>query len=178
MQTMPRPTESETQDNAAFGALLWALSLPGVPRLLPVPGEASIIAAIVDRECRAYAAHPQLVPQIRRTGAKITELHHADHVFLGALTSIDVLGVLAIGSDLYPDGGATVVIRARIGAGQAFRFSGPGIDGETVVQLDGLPEGFWAARAERIRYPMGFELYCVDGAQVLGVPRSTVVEVL
>ena len=29
-----------------------------------------------------------------------------------------------------------------------------------------------------MRYPMGFEIFLVDGARILGVPRSTVVEVL
>ena len=178
MLAVPQPTETETRDNAAFHALLWALSRPGLPRTLPLPDEAAVIGALLDRECRVYAAAPQLLPEIMRTGAEITDIGKADHVFLGAVSSSDVLRSIAIGSDLYPDAGATVVTRAKIGTGAAVRLTGPGIEGDVVVDLDGLPDGFWAARAARIRYPMGFDMYFVDGTQMLGLPRSTTVEVL
>ncbi|MEO0699297.1 MAG: phosphonate C-P lyase system protein PhnH, partial [Pseudomonadota bacterium] len=130
MRAVPRPSEAETRDNAAFDALLWALSRPGLPRALPAPGEGAIIAALLDRECRVYASAPQLLPEIMRTGADIADIDRADHVFLGALPSSDVLGSIAIGSDLYPDGGATVVIRATMGTGPAVRLTGPGIEGD------------------------------------------------
>lgn len=178
MQATPRASASETRDNAAFDALLWALSRPGKTRALPEPGEVPIISTLLDRECRVHSSEPRLLPEIMRTGAEITEIERADHVFLGAMTSSDPVVQIKIGSDLYPDDGATVVIRARIGTGPALRISGPGIDGDLVVHLDGLPDGFWAARKARLRYPMGFDLCLVDGAEVLGVPRSTEVEVL
>jgi len=176
MLASPLPSPAETVENATFDALLWALSRPGLARALPAPGEAPIIAALLDRECRAFSADPLLVPEIMRTGAEIAELDKADHVFLGAMTSADAIAALDIGSDLYPDNGATAIIRATFGSGPALRLSGPGVDGQVTVQIDGLPDGFWAARVARLRYPMGFDLFFVDGAQVLGLPRSTIVE--
>ncbi len=178
MPAAPHPSAAEVRDNAAFDALLWALSRPGLPRRLPDAGEASLIAALLDRECRVHAAEPRLLPEIMRTGAEIADIGRADHIFLGTLTSSEPLAEIAVGSDLYPDGGATVVLRAQLGAGPAVRLSGPGVDGDLVVQLGGLPGGFWAARAARARYPMGFDLFLLDGAEVLGIPRSTDVEVL
>ncbi|MEO1308011.1 MAG: phosphonate C-P lyase system protein PhnH, partial [Pseudomonadota bacterium] len=177
-QAVPVPSAAEARENAAFEALLWALSRPGVTRLLPEPGEEPIIAALLDRECRVHSAEPRLVAEIMRTGAEIAEIDRADHVFAGVMTSSDVLRQIAVGSDLYPDDGATVIVRAKFGSGPALRMTGPGIDGEIVVQLHGLPDGFWAARASLLRYPMGFDLYFVDGAEVLGVPRSINVEEL
>lgn len=178
MLATPTPSPAETRDNAAFDALLWSLSRPGLPRDLPEAGEAAIIAALLDRECRVHSADPLLLPEIMRTGAEIAELDVADHVFLGALTSVDTVSNIAIGSDLYPDDGATVIVRAMLGSGPKLRLSGPGIDVEVVTQIDGLPIGFWEARAKRMRYPMGFDLFILSGAKVIGVPRSTVVEVL
>lgn len=176
MLATPAPSPAETRDNTAFDALLWALSRPGLPRNLPEPGEASIITALLDRECLVYSADPLLMPEIMRTGAELADIGKADHVFLGAMATSEPFADIAIGSDYYPDEGATVIIRASIGSGSALRLSGPGVDGAVTLQLDGLPGGFWKARAARLRYPMGFDLFFVDGARVVGVPRSTTVE--
>ena len=174
----PVRTDAEAAANAAFDALLWALSRPGLGRDLPEPGEAGIIAALLDRECRAYSADPRLVPQIMRAGAEVAEVAEADHVFLGRVTSADALHPVQVGSDLYPDDGATVVVQAEIGAGPRLLLTGPGVDGAVEVRIGGLPDGFWQARAALIRYPMGFDLFFVDGTRVMGLPRSTNVEVL
>ena len=178
MLATPVPSASETADNATFEALLWALSRPGHVRPLPEPGEGPIINALLDRECRVHAADALLLPEIMRTGAEVAAIGVADHVWLGAMTSADPLAEVSIGSDLYPDDGATVIVRATLGSGPAVRLTGPGIDGDVVVQIDGLPDGFWPARASRLRYPMGFDLFFLDGERVLGLPRSTTVEVL
>lgn len=178
MLATPSPSPAETRDNASFDGLLWSLSRPGLPRTLPEPGEASIIAALLDRECRVHSADPLLMPEIMRTGAELVDIEYADHVFFGTMTASEPFAQIAIGSDLYPDDGATIIIRAGFGTGQTLRLTGPGVDGSITVQVDGLPDGFWAARAAHIRYPMGFDLLLLDGDQVIGVPRSTIVEVL
>ena len=93
------------------------------------------------------------------------------------MTSAADLAHVALGSDLYPDQGATVVVRARFGDGQRVRLTGPGVDGALTLDVGGLPEGFWQARTERRRYPMGFDLFLIDADRVVGIPRSTQVEV-
>ena len=82
-----------------------------------MPGELSIISALLDRECLVYTADPLLMPEILRTGAELSNIESADHVFLGAMKTPDPLADIAIGSDYYPDDGATVIIRGKIGSG-------------------------------------------------------------
>ena len=176
MLATPAPSSAETRDNASFDALLWALRRPGRPRTLPQRGEQTIITALLDRECLVYSADPLLMPEILRTGAELADIKQADHVFLGAMASSDPLTDIAIGSDFYPDDGASVIVRAGIGSGPDLRLTGPGIDGAVTLQLAGLPDGFWKARAACLRSPMGFDLFFVDGFRVVGVPRSTLVE--
>lgn len=178
MLSVPHRSEAETRANASFEALLWALSRPGLPRSLPAPGEAPIIEALIDRECRVHCADPRLIPLAMQAGAEIAEIGQADHVFLGELSDPDPLLSVQLGSDLYPDDGATVVVQARFNSGPHLRLTGPGIDGALAVQIAGLPVGFWSTRARLIRYPMGFDLFLLDGDRVIGIPRSTTVEVL
>ena len=178
MLSVPTPTPEETRANATFEALLWALSRPGQVKALPEPGETLVIEALIDRECRVHSADPALLPRVMQTGAEVAEIDQADHVFLGSLRDADVLKSLSMGSDLYPDDGATVVVRAQFGTGQRLRLTGPGIEGQVELRVSGLPEGFWETRSAVMRYPMGFEIFLIDGADVLGIPRSTQVEVL
>lgn len=178
MQATPHRSDAEVRANSAFDALLWALGRPGLARHLPSPGEGSVIEALLDRECQAHCADPLLIPQIMRTGAAIADIGAADHIFLGHMSTASLLADIRTGTDLYPDEGATVVVRATIGRGTPLRLSGPGVNGSVHLAIGGLPDGFWQARARRIRYPMGFDLFLLDSAAVIGIPRSTTVEVL
>lgn len=178
MLQTPVPSTEEVRANTAFDALLWALSRPGLSRMLPEHGEGAIISALLDRECRVHSADPLLIPDIMRTGAEVADIDVADHVFMGSSARSELLDHVAIGSDLYPDDGATIIARCRIGTGSAIRLTGPGVKGTLTLQIDGLPNGFWATRAARLRYPTGFDLFLVDGATVMGIPRSTTVKEL
>lgn len=173
----PQPSAAERRANAAFEAVLWALSRPGLPRDLPQPGEAGLIEALLDRECAAFTADPALEAPIRQTGARLAPLAEADHVFLGESARPEDLAGARRGSDLYPDEGATLILRAAIGRGTALRLSGPGIEGALEIALD-LPPALWEARARAIRYPMGLDLIILDGARLLGLPRSTKLELV
>lgn len=177
MTSHPTPSDFEARTNATYAALMWALSRPGVPRDLPGPSQPGIVEALLDRECKAYCADPDLAQAATRTGAALVTPERADHLFLDSLPGAAVLWQVALGSDLHPESGATVVCNARLRRGPRLRLTGPGCNGAVDVQIDGLPDGFWRVRAQRIRYPTGFELFLVDGAQVLGVPRSSQVEV-
>lgn len=178
MLTTPSPDAAEIRANATFDSLLWALSRPGLKRQLPETGEAALIAALLDRECQVYSGDPFLIPLIAQSGARLVDLPAADHVFLGRITDISLVRQCRTGSNMYPDGGATVICRVSFGAGPKLRLTGPGVNGELEVQIDGLPKGFWATRTQVIRYPMGLDFLMLDGNQVMGVPRSTKVEVL
>ena len=178
MLTTPMPDAAETQANTTFEAVLWACSRPGLRRQLPQPGEAVLIAALIDRECAIYADDPLLISFITQSGARLVDLPSADHAFLGRLQNLELLKQCRIGSDLYPDQGATLVLRAQFGQGPRLRLMGPGVDCAIDIQLDGLPASFWQERARLIRYPTGFDILFVDGDGLIGLPRSTKVEVL
>ena len=178
MTTHPRPSGFETRCNTTYEAMLWALARPGLARRLPSPGQAGIVEALIDRECAVHCTEPDLAELALRAGAASVAPEAADHVFMSRLPGADILGRLHCGSDLYPDEGATLVTDAAFGTGERLRLMGPGVDGVVEVSVGGLPGGFWQERARVMRYPMGFELFLVDGDQVVGVPRSTRVEVL
>jgi alpha-D-ribose 1-methylphosphonate 5-triphosphate synthase subunit PhnH len=177
----PVPDATETRTNATFEALMWALSRPGTAQDLPGDDPALIAEALLDRECRVWCADPALAARIAATGAHPADPARADHLFLsgaGQDRALDILAAVAVGSDLYPDDGATVILPARFGTGPRLRLTGPGIETDSVVAVDGLPPGLWSLRAARCRYPMGFDLFLTCGAQVIGLPRSTLIEVL
>ena len=176
MTAHPSPSDVEARTNATYEALMWALSRPSLPRELPAPGQLGIVEALLDRECTVYCSDPDLAQVASRTGAALVTPERADHLFLDTLPGAEFLRQIALGSDLYPETGATLVCNAQLGQGQPMRLTGPGCNGAVDVQVGSLPDGFWQMRAQLMRYQMGFELFLVDGVRVLGVPRSTRVE--
>ena len=178
MLTVAPPDAAEARCNATFEALIWSMARPGDVRELPEAGMASIVEALIDRECVAYADSPELSRQIADTGAILGEPATADHLFLDRLEGVsDALTAIRCGSALYPDDGATLVAQVAYGTGQRLRLTGPGIDGARDMVL-ALPAEFWAMRAQLCAYPEGFDLLLIDGHQVIGIPRSTQIEVL
>jgi alpha-D-ribose 1-methylphosphonate 5-triphosphate synthase subunit PhnH len=175
----PLPDAAEARDNAAFDAILAALSRPGTLRRLPAPGPASIVAALLDRECRAFADTPEVEDMLRRAGATVVPSELADHVFLSLDTpaALDRLSRVTTGDALYPDEGATVVVPVRLGDGPDLRLTGPGIEAESRLRAGGLHPGLWPIREALCRYPYGIELILIDGDRIAAIPRSTTVEV-
>ncbi len=178
LTAVPVPDAFETRTNATFEAMMWALSRPGTVQDLPAPGMTGIAEALLDRESRVFCDDPALAERIAAFGAALMPLPFADHCFLSLGTPIDRLVQLGVGSALYPEDGATVVAEAQFGTGQRLRLTGPGIETHAEVTLDGIAPGFWAMRAALCRYPTGFDLFLICGARVIGLPRSTIIEVL
>lgn len=176
----PVPDAFETRTNATFEALMGALSRPGTIHTLPEPGMAPLAEALLDRECRVFCPDPALSDRIAALGAALVPVAGADHCFfaLGDAGAADLLAEVAVGSALYPDAGATVVSPAVFGSGQRLRLTGPGIETVTDIALGGVPSHIWAQRSARCRYPAGFDLFLICGAGVIGIPRSTTIEVL
>ncbi len=178
MTAHPAPSDFEAQTNATYAALMWALSRPGKPRQLPAPGQAGIIETLIDRECAVYIDNEALISIAQRTGAEIVAPESADHLFLSTLPEEALMHSLRQGSDMYPEDGATLVIPATLQEGERLKLTGPGIDGTIGLSVGGISAAFWAARRMAMRYPMGFEIFLLDGDQIVGLPRSTEIEVL
>ncbi len=178
MLTSPRPDTDEIRDNAAFSAVMWAMSRPGSVQDLPEPGFDCVLRALVDRECRAFADNPATEALLRSLGASLVPVSLADHacLSLGDAEGLKRFARTAPGDALYCDTGATVLSRALIGEGPALRLSGPGIQTTCDLRLGGLTPGLWETRARLCRYPQGIEMILVDGARLVALPRSTKVE--
>lgn len=175
------PTDADIRTNASFEEIMWALSRPGLPRKLPADGLHAAAECLLDRECSYNAdLYPALEDALKRTGARKAALREADYVFACADADVDVaqFSHLKIGNLVDPDKSASLLIPARFGEGQSLRLTGPGIKDELVIQVGGIAQEFWQMRQNAIRYPLGWDLYLFDGDTLVGLPRSTHIEVL
>jgi alpha-D-ribose 1-methylphosphonate 5-triphosphate synthase subunit PhnH len=174
------PTENDSRTNATFDELMWALSRPGLMRTLPFQGFDFVAESLIDRECTFFADDAALDRRLADTGARCTPLDKAEYVFAPLATETDVAAVshLRIGTLAYPDEAATLFAPARIGSGQRLRLTGPGIKDALTIEIGGIHPSFWAMRDKAIRYPLGWDLYLVDADRLVGLPRSTKIEVL
>ncbi len=175
------PTLDDTRTNATFEELMWTLSRPGQPRELPAEGFWPLAESLLDRECSFHVtSDPTLDLKMAATGARRMPLADADYVFaaLDSAEDVEALSTLRIGSLLYPDDAATLFAAAQFGSGQRLRLTGPGIKDSVTIEVGGIDPAFWPMRAKAIRYPLGWDLYLIDGRRLLGIPRSTTIEVL
>lgn len=176
-----QPTQQETLTNATFEALLWSLSRPGEIRNLPVAGIEMLAESLCDREVSLYSFDDELAQRLKRTGARPAPLEEADYVLVeGGIGAARAARLAAVnpGTMLYPEASATVISSGRIGQGATLRLSGPGIAGTATIMVGGIDPSFWTVRNEACRYPLGWDVFVVDGARVVGLPRSTKLEVL
>ena len=179
--TYPTMQALEARANTTFRALLWALSHPGsIQKLSTDEGDMLAIAeALLDLETSYYSPDPELHSQLFQTGARPRSAAEAVYQFYRSLGNADLetLQHAPIGSYGYPDAAATLIIGCRLGAGRPLVLRGPGINGETELRVDQVPSGLWQMRAEAGRYPLGWDMFLCDGNHVVGLPRTTTLEV-
>lgn len=176
-----QPTARETLTNRTFDALLWALSRPGEIRQLPEAGLEAVAESLCDREVSLYASDAALAARLRRTGVRSAPLDAADYVLVPGGIDAEMSARLAaanIGTMIYPESSATLIVAAELGRGTELRLAGPGIAGSATAAIGGIDAAFWATRNRACRYPLGWDVFIVDGGRVLGLPRSTRIEVL
>lgn len=81
----------------------------------------------------------------------------------------------ALGTLESPELGATLVLRvAALGHGKALHLSGPGIHGESVLEVGGL-NAAWLSRRETWNgaFPVGVDMILVDDCRAAALPRTT-----
>ena len=173
--------EARTQNT--FTALMWALSHPGRPRPLPKTELAPFFAigeTLVDLETSYYTSHDGLAQQFARLGGRERPPQEAMYQFYPELQDADLLDLeeAPVGTYTCPDDSATLVIGAEFEEGTRLRLSGPGIPEMTVLYVGGIPQSFWALREKAAQYPLGWDVFLIGDGQVVGLPRTTTVEVL
>ncbi len=179
MLTIALPDAAELRSNSTFEALMWALSRPGDVRTLPEPGLTPLVEALVDIECAAFGDTVELRRLIGETRAEVAEIRRRRRPCSSRAASgrPDAAQLPALRQRALPrrrrDGGHCRPDRA----GTAVAAQRSGIDGVREIAL-ALPAEFWRLRDELCLYPEGFDLFVVDGTDVVGLPRSTQIEVL
>ncbi|MEZ4617500.1 MAG: phosphonate C-P lyase system protein PhnH [Caldilineaceae bacterium] len=193
----PISTAAETTTRETFQALMWALSYPGKSYGLPLAHSVqddhrqtsqplqpfvAIAQTLLDLEVSYFTPVSDLDPYLTQTLAQPATVDKADYHFYPYRNFLDdpahlqFVAEAKFGTLLYPDQSATVILACRIGSGQRLCLSGPGIHTTTELMVDGIPAAFWSLRAARIYYPLGIDLLLVDGPQIVGMPRTTVIE--
>lgn len=178
-----------------FRAVMEALAHPGTPHPIAFSGAppapltpelAAVVLTLCDHDTPiwldpALAGSADVGEWIGfHTGAPI-ERDTARAAFALA-TDGDLLPPLATfaqGTDEYPDRSTTVMLAVpALAGGAALRARGPGIANDVMLAPQGLPHHFATERAEnRDRFPRGVDLLLTAPGMVLGLPRSTRLEV-
>jgi alpha-D-ribose 1-methylphosphonate 5-triphosphate synthase subunit PhnH len=98
----------------------------------------------------------------------------ASFAIIPAGRPVPALDLFAQGSQEYPDRSTTIILEvAELGAGESFRFEGPGIRGHVALAATGLPGNFAAQwKANRARFPRGVDLVLVAPGKLACLPRT------
>ena len=179
----PLQSAAEARAHQTFTALMWALSQPGQAQSLPTGGLAAFAAiaeALVDLETSYHSNDPELQRLLASTGARTRRPSAAMYQFYPALTAAEVssLGDAPRGTYNYPDESSTLVIGCTLGAGRRLRLQGPGIASMSELLVDSVPLTFWPLREQACRYPLGWDVLLIANDRVVGLPRTTQIEVV
>lgn len=176
----PLLSVQEALDQSVFRALVKAMSRPGEAQLLSVHTDplAVVGRVLLDLETSFYTPDPALYQTFRRLGARAEAPEQAAYQFFPQVdrSSLETIRKAPIGSLLHPEQAATLLV---VSAGRALRLHlrGPGIQNSRELKL-GLPAELWSLREERVAFPLGWDLFVLEPPYVVGIPRTTRVEVV
>jgi alpha-D-ribose 1-methylphosphonate 5-triphosphate synthase subunit PhnH len=85
------------------------------------------------------------------------------------------LGRFCPGTDEAPGDSATLIIQVGwLAFGTGRKLTGPGIEKEHYLEVEGLPEEFWTAwKDNHSRYPLGVDVILTAGRELVALPRTT-----
>jgi alpha-D-ribose 1-methylphosphonate 5-triphosphate synthase subunit PhnH len=174
-----------------FRAVLDAMAHPG--RVVGLPGPdappplgpatAAVCLTLLDLDTPVWldaaAATVDVVAYLRfHCGAPVVGTAAAARfAVIADAASMPALGTFEPGSDERPDLSATLVIQvAGLAGGRGARLTGPGTEGDTRLEVGGVP-GLWAGlRANAGRFPRGVDVILCAGTRLAALPRTTAVE--
>jgi alpha-D-ribose 1-methylphosphonate 5-triphosphate synthase subunit PhnH len=113
------------------------------------------------------------------TGAPLVDTPDAAaFAYVADAASLPALDAFSLGTPEAPQGSATLLIRVEaLEGGRPLTLSGPGIQSSVRVVPLGIADTFWHARAALAAHaPCGVDCYLVCGRSVIGIPRTTRVE--
>lgn len=169
-----------------FRCVLQATAQPGKLFTLPPVGVAppeTVALALLDHEVTFCVVGAEAGERLSRmTGSREVPLEEAEFALLSGGDSGGAVSKLGRGDLERPERGATAIYAVeRLGTGPVtLRLSGPGVPGTRTLGVEGLPKTeIEAIQKTRADYPLGVDVYLVDGAgQLAGLPRSTRLEIV
>jgi len=178
-----------------FRTLLDALARPGTIGVIQTRLPAAKVCAaraglaafaalltLADYATPVWLAQPDaaLAAALRfHAGAPLAEApREAAFAYVHEAAALPPLDAFASGTPESPEQSATVFVRVDALSGGAPRsLRGPGIETTRSIAPVGLPERFWRERAVLApHFPCGIDFYLVCGASLIGLPRTTLVE--
>jgi len=171
---------------AAFRAVLEAMSRPG--RVVaagtalrpPAPlnqAAAAVLLALADADTPlAQDGGADVAAWLRfHCGAPLVAPDAA--AFVLATGVAPALVSLMQGTEEEPQNGATLVLQVdALTPGEGWRLTGPGIEREHRLRVDGAPEGFLAAWARnRAGFPCGVDVVLCAGDRLAALPRTVMI---
>lgn len=174
---------------AAFRALLEATARPGTVVSLPKPeappplppAAAAILLALCDADTPLWLGGRLATAPVRdwlrfHAGSPLVAAP-AEASFAVASADEAPFDALATGTDEAPERSATLLLLVEaFGTGRSLRLAGPGIAGEAMLRVAGLPNGFVSWRARNLAlYPRGVDVLLVSDIETAALPRTTVV---
>jgi alpha-D-ribose 1-methylphosphonate 5-triphosphate synthase subunit PhnH len=172
---------------SCFRAVLEAMSRPGRIQSLPGglnppaplhPATAAVLLTLADAETTlSHDAGAEADAWLRfHCGSPASDA--AGAAFVLATGTPPSLPALAQGSDEEPEGGATLILQvASLAAGRGWRLTGPGIEREHRLTVEGAPAGFVGAwGAQRGGFPRGVDVILCAGTSIAALPRGIRIE--
>lgn len=181
----PKSTSGDMEllNRENFRPMLQAMSRPGTPQSFNLLNGSEIMAAaalLLYPEVNFHSTIPldwSLIEAI--TGSTSTTIPQADYLFCSEPCH-SLLEEAKCGTASEPEGGATMIIEVTdFSSGTPVLLSGSGINGQKHQTLP-VSAAFLKLRGEKNRhFPVGIDLFFLSNTkEVMGLPRSTTVEIL
>lgn len=156
-----------------------ALLFPGRVFQLPLHDVSAITSfalignALLNPKNDYFTPNTDLSIYLSRTRAKPTNAMQAAYHFYPQIDerAVQSLAQAATGQDDY----ATLFVACKLREQVTLLLTGPGIPDTSSLQVDQLPAIFWQTRQGA--QPPGWDLYLIDGHQIVGLPRTIKIEI-
>jgi alpha-D-ribose 1-methylphosphonate 5-triphosphate synthase subunit PhnH len=195
----PGFADPASQSQIVFRCALRAFSHPGSVHTLSMsdalrgmrapegadPAAAGLLLALLDQDCKVWMspqfAHSDALAWLRfHTGCvAVNQPEQADFLWVAQASDLPDLRACGRSSAQYPEQGATCVVQVQgLQTDGAWTLRGPGITGVSALQVAGLGDGFLTQwRAQQLHFPCGVDLLFTHQNTLVGLPRSTLIEV-
>jgi alpha-D-ribose 1-methylphosphonate 5-triphosphate synthase subunit PhnH len=113
------------------------------------------------------------------TYSKSVHVAEADYIFILQDASIEemdtAINQAKVGNLLNPHEAPTIILEvANATKGEPIKLSGPGIQGDTLINLQHVSNWMGVRKEKNIEFPLGIDMYFVDKQHhLLAIPRTT-----